>query len=397
MVLELVYLLSYPLLYLLLWSRKYLAAIATKAPDSGRGIMIHAASVGEVNAVKPLISALRERYPQKKIVVTTTTLTGLKVAQKLDIAAHLAVLDVPHLRRKQLQSINPSLIIIVETEIWPNLLYQAKLLQMNVVFVNARMSVKSLHRYAKVYTLLSFLQSPVKGIFTQTETDALRFRELFKVPVQQMGNLKYAIKLAEHDADETRRAWGYQPTDFIVCMGSSRPGEEALLQKIFPALREQIPQLKLIIAIRHPQRSAEVRSLFPECRIYSDLSNENHQAAEVMIVDIIGHLNECYAICDVAIVGGSFCDFGGHNPLEPAFYSKPIIMGEFHSSCAESVARLNQYKAIIISNPEQLAADILALYADRDKRSKLGQNAKNCLDQYSSFLEDYLLKLQEWL
>lgn len=392
-----VYILSYPLLYLLLWSRNYLAAIDTSAPDSEGGIMIHAASVGEVNAVKPLISALIERYPQKKIVVTTTTLTGLKEVQKLGIEAHLAVLDLPRLRRKQLQSINPSLIIIVETEIWPNLLYEAKRCQLKVVFVNARMSAKSLHRYSKLKLLLRYLQTPVKGIFTQTEADAQRFRGLFQVPVQYVGNLKYALQLPKYDSAEIRSAWAYQEADFIICMGSSRPGEEALLQRILPALQEQIPRLKLIIAIRHPQRSAEVRNLFPGQRLYSEKSAEPQAAADVLIVDTIGHLNECYAICDLAIVGGSFYDFGGHNPLEPAFYSKAIIMGEFHRSCAESVANLARNKAIIISNPESLAADILSLFAKPDQRRKLGENAKSCLNQYSSYLDDYLLRLQEWL
>ncbi|HPW24921.1 MAG TPA: glycosyltransferase N-terminal domain-containing protein, partial [Candidatus Syntrophosphaera thermopropionivorans] len=233
--------------------------------------MIHSASVGEVNAVRPLVKALQEKYPRLKIVMTCTTLSGLEQAKTLHIPAYLSVLDLPWLRKKQLQSINPQIIIIVETEIWPNLLYQAKKQGIKIAFVNARLSEKSFNRFKKWKKLLHFLEEPIKIIMAQTQEDAVRFRNLFTVPVLYAGNLKFALQLPQYDEPELRMKYGYKPEDYIICFGSSRPGEEDIKKNILPELKLRIPELKLVIAIRHPYRIGEVRDLFPDAAIYSEL------------------------------------------------------------------------------------------------------------------------------
>ncbi len=395
--LEGVYYLGYPLLWLALGLKGYRASLDASASDTQGGILIHAASVGEVNAMKPLLRALQQNFPEKKVLVTTNTVTGLKVAQKLGVEAKLAVLDLPHLRRAQLEASNPVLVLIVETEIWPNLLYQAKRRGIAVVFVNARLSARSLLHYRKLRPLLQALQAPVKGIFAQSASDARRFRQLFDVPVHNAGNLKYALSLPDHDSHAIRRQWGYSEDDFILCLGSSRPGEEMLLKKLLPELKAQIKNLKLIIAVRHPQRSSEVKSIFPEHKLISDVISDRAGAGEVLIIDTIGHLDEAYAICDIALVGGSFTPHGGHNPLEPAHYSKPVIIGRHHASCLESVETLKRCDAILVCDSDNLAATILELYGDPKRRITLGNNAKTCLAENGKSLENHLEGLRPWI
>ncbi|HOQ83452.1 MAG TPA: glycosyltransferase N-terminal domain-containing protein [Candidatus Syntrophosphaera thermopropionivorans] len=395
--LEICCLLLSPLILIFIGIRRYWGALNFKATDSEKGIMIHSASVGEVNAVRPLVKALQEKYPRLKIVMTCTTLSGLEQAKTLHIPAYLSVLDLPWLRKKQLQSINPQIIIIVETEIWPNLLYQAKKQGIKIAFVNARLSEKSFNRFKKWKKLLHFLEEPIKIIMAQTQEDTVRFRNLFTVPVLYVGNLKFALQLPQYDELELRMKYGYKPEDFIICFGSSRPGEEALLKNILPELKLRIPELKLVIAIRHPYRIGEVRDLFPEAAIYSELQENVNDSADVLLIDIIGHLNEFYAICDLAIVGGSFFDFGGHNPLEPAFYGKPIIMGPYHSSCAGSVQELLSFNAILISDSQNLKRDIIYLYQNPEKRKEMGENARACIERNKNALENHLRGLEPWI
>ncbi len=395
--LEIICIPLYPIIYLVLRANNYLEAMSVKATNSEKGILIHAASVGEVNAVRPLVSSLQKEYPKLKIVMTTTTLSGMKVAKSLGIPAHLAVLDLSWLRKRQLRNIDPKLIIIVETEIWFNLLDQAYLQGRNVVFVNARLSGKSLATFSKIKPLLKPLQRPIKAIYCQTEPNAERFKKVFDVPIYTAGNLKYATQYPVYSKQELRAKYGYSAEDFIICLGSSRPGEEALLASILPELREQIPNLKIVIALRHPKRIYEVQSLFADYALYSSLHTQTDKANDVLLVDTIGHLNEFYSFCEIAIVGGSLYDFGGHNPLEPAFYGKPVVMGDNHHSCSGSVADLQRHNAILITSAQNLNSDLVSLYKNPDKREELGKNARVCLRDGSQSLEKHMQGLREWL
>jgi len=351
--------------------------------------------MGEVSAIQPLILELCTKYPNKRICITTSTITGLKQAKNIHpkVIACLSALDVPHLRNKQLNQINPGLICIVETEIWPNLLAWAGTNAVPVLFLNARMSVRSLPRYLWLKPLLRHLEAPVEAIYAQSEADAQRYKQVFSKPVFVGGNLKYVKKLTDYNAAELRANRGYTDQDFILCWGSSRPGEEALLVALWPKLKAEIPNLKLIIAIRHPQRTPEVVALltdYPYC-LYSG----GEQAKDILVIDTLGVLDKAYAICDLAVVGGSFYDFGGHNPLEPAYYSKPIIMGEFYSSCKDSVAKLIKADAIEICDANTLSDKIIKLFLAEPLRKQMGEKAKKVLTENSHSLEIHLAAIEE--
>ena len=386
----LLWFLLYPFIYLYLRSKRYQHSMSADFPDIGGGFLIHAASVGEVNAVKPLIMRLLRAYPDRKVMVTTNTLNGLKTAGRIDprVLARLAPLDLQHLRLAQMRSCNPGMIIIVETELWLNLLWAAHVRQMPIVWVNARMSERSLRLYRKIIPLLRSYESVIKCICAQSETDAHRFSILFRIPVRNCGNLKFALDLPELDGSAERTGWGYEAEDFIVTCGSTRPGEERIIADIFRQLKSVIPRLKIIMAIRHPER------LFDAVRDLGDINCSLHsqyvKPQGIHVIDSIGHLNEAYAICDIAIVGGSFFDFGGHNPLEPSFYRKPILMGKHYRSCADTVGKLLENGAIVLTDEGGLATEIHNLYANSQLRSEMGEKAKSVLTQYQHSLSIHL-------
>jgi 3-deoxy-D-manno-octulosonic-acid transferase len=398
--LEVIYFLILPFLYPYLAWRRYTAAVHPRYPNIQKGILVHAASLGEVNAVRQLLQELRNRLPSTQILVTTTSVTGMKAASKLGngIMAALSVLDIPHLRRKQFQAIDPGLICVVETEIWPNFLYEAARKGTPVLFLNARMSVKTMQRLEQAKRVIRYVSGSVAEIFASSEADASRFKMIFPSKVSVAGNIKGAVRLPDFDTDNLRNAWGFRSDNFIICVGSSRPGEEKMMFDILPELHSAIPNLKLIIAIRHPQRSAEVRSVFGKTgyRLLTDQGKDDPDA-DVLILDVLGQLDKAYAICDLAIVGGSFMDFGGHNPLEPVYYGKPVIMGAYHSSCASTVKALKDAEAIIIAGHDSLSAEIVKLYNNPAVRTQMGLNGRKVLEQYNKSLDVYIAGIMKWM
>jgi 3-deoxy-D-manno-octulosonic-acid transferase len=393
LLLEAVFYLFYPLIYLYLASRNYLGAIRAEGEDSCKGIMIHAASVGEVNAVKPLIMKLLEKDDNVIVTITTSTVTGLKLANQISkrVRAFLSCVDVRHLRFKQLRRINPGIICVVETEIWLNMLDWASMNDVPLVFINARMSEKSLKAYGSLKPVLRKCGKSIQEIHAQSKDDCQRFAKVFDKPVYNSGNLKYALKLSDYNSAEIRLDWGFEDGDHIICWGSSRPGEEEIALNLLNHAKRKHQNTKMIIAIRHPERINEVLALLKEysyCR-YSEL-NQARKGFDVLLIDTIGVLDKAYAICDIAIIGGSFFAFGGHNPLEAAFYAKPIVIGEYHSSCKDSVKQLVAANGIVISDKDTLYSDVATLMDDRDICLKLGANAKQVLQANKSALDTQL-------
>lgn len=388
---------TYPLIYLV--SRLYSYSAALWVADQGlrNCILFHAASVGEVNALKPLLKSFQNKYPQEQIVITTNTVAGLETARKIEgkVACMLAPIDLLPLRLRQMRMLKPKLICIVETEIWFNLLYSAKLYKVPIVFVNARLSPRSLKRFIHLEPLLSWLGTPIQAICAQSEQHRLRFEKLFDLPVTDCGNLKYAVELPLYDAAKIREELHYLAEDFIICFGSSRPGEEELILNLLPMLAREISNLKLILAVRHLNRMEEIKKLLEGNR-YS-LESEGSIPQQIHVVDKLGLLNKYYSICDIAIVGGSFFDFGGHNPLEPAFYAKPIIIGEFNRSCLDSVQKLNDGGGIVVSEVKRLADDVLSLYKDETARIKMGKSARHVLTENANSLDHHLQQIEQIL
>jgi len=395
MILEAVFWLAYPLLRLVLRVYNYTEALDAACVPRPQSILIHAASVGEVNAVQRLVKALLDM--DYEIIINTVTVAGREQAIRHfpGITVRLSVLDIPHLRRKYLRGLNPRLILVVETEIWPVMLDTAANLHIPLVFINARISERTLHNFLRFKPLIETLTSSVQEVITQSEADAHRFSELLSCKVSYGGNLKYVVKLPEYDLMALRALYGLDSKNKVICFGSSRPGEETLILNSFKALSRDDRSLRLILAPRHLKRLPEVESLLKGCswRKYTDAASIKY--CDIILMDVMGHLSEAYALCDLAIVGGSFFNFGGHNPLEPAYYQKPIIMGEYYSSCRDSVSQLQARNAIRICQAANLGACIKEQLEAPDE--EMGKRAKLVLTENAAALETHIRGIQAWL
>jgi len=364
-----------------------------------KSIWFHAASMGEVNALKPLLIKTAEQFGAERIVLTTMTTTGLLTASKIDlpIAVSYIPFDLPIMMSLFYRKIDPQLIVIMETEFWPQMLFQAKLRNIPVILVNARLTAQSFSKYLGTR---HFWQEPwqaIKAINAQSEHDRNRFRELGFTHVRNCGNLKFAIDLPDHGNIDKYLKYGISYQDFVLTVGSSRPGEEQLIMDIYPQLKKEISNLKLIIAPRHLKRIEEVKAIFNGQKVVMLSEFKIHTDFDILIIDNIGLLTEIYSFSDLVIVGGSFTDFGGHNPLEAAYYNKPVIMGVYHSSCRESVNRLLEKQGIFIAEQQDLLKTILELYLDHDLRINTGKNARNVLINNAHSLEENLDTIKSYL
>lgn len=362
-----------------------------------KSIWIHASSMGEVNAVKELVKKLLLHYPEKDIILTTMTRTGQEAAKAIDknLKVSFVPLDFSWLVNRFLKRIDPQLLILVETEFWPNMLSEVGNRKIPILMVNGRISKRSFPQYRKSRFFWEPFWKNINEVAAQSEHDAERFRKLGFNKVKNFENLKFCLNLPEFNEAAVRTQLGLKKDDFVLVWGSSRPGEEDLLASIYLELKNQIKQFKLIIVPRHLTRLLEVESIFTKFG-FSKFS-ATPEKWEILLVDKMGELNEMYSIADLAIVGGSFFDFGGHNPLEPAFFGKPIIMGNYHQNCRGSVQKLQENQAIKISQNSQLHADILNLYSDRELSLEMGRNAKETLKSNSKSLMNTLNMINRYL
>ncbi len=355
-----------------------------------KSIWFHAASVGEVNAVKPLLHVLLKKYPESNFVLTTMTGTGQETAKKIDpnIATSFLPFDCFTMMKRFIKKVNPQLIILVETEFWPTLLWLANKNKIPVIVVNGRLSDRSFPHYKRFLFFWKPLWKTISAVNAQSEEDKKRFLSLDFNNVVNAHNLKFCVELPEFERDISRKEIKTSKNDFVIVWGSSRPGEEKLLKSIYHDLKKVIKNLKIVIVPRHLECMPEIESIFADSdyQVFSKLK----QQYEILIVDQMGILNKIYALADLVIVGGSFFNFGGHNPLEPAFYKIPIIMGEDFSSCRDSVMKMIENNGILISSNEKLLSNIIFLYKNPEIRKNLGSNAKKTLQENSDSLEKNL-------
>ncbi len=370
------YLLIYPFLLIFLPAEMRKSRCGYSSTSKHSDIWLHAASVGEINAVLPLIKEINQKYPKKKILVSCMTRTGYARSKDLGLNACLMPLDTFPSMRRFLSIVRPSHIILVETELWPIMLSLAGQKNIPVYMVNARLSKRSLRYYRAFKKFWQLPLAAISHICAQSAEDVHRFASL-GLKAQNCQNLKFCLQLPPA-LPKARSEWGYTDDDLIITWGSSRPGEEKLIVSIFNQLTADFPNLKLILVPRHLKRIPEIKKLLGSA--YQTFS-EIPITKNILLVDKMGILNKAYSLSDITIIGGSFYDFGGHNPLEAAFYSKPIIMGEYHASCRSSVQKLLSEEAIIIANADNLKSILINLLNNQALRQKMGQNAYQTLQK----------------
>ena len=352
------------------------------------GIWIHAVSVGEVMAVLPLIQAVQTRWPGRRLVVSTATLTGQTLARKKlpgEIGVLYFPLDWRFTVRQSLDTIQPSLVLIAETEIWPNFLRECGARSIPVLLVNGRLSDRSVSRYRKIKPFMRRVLRDVSFCCMQTELDRDRLLSLGLDPgkVEVAGNLKYEIAAPssiEARSEAYRRLLGLLPDRFVVVAGSTMKDEEPLVLAAFEALRATCSAAVLVIAPRHPERFGEVEKLLSDRSLEyvkrSDLNTGQSGAVlgrEVVLLDSMGELATLYAIASVVFIGGSLVPTGGHNILEPALFRKPILFGPSMSNFREmSEDFLQQDAAVQVKNSEELGRELVRLFLDAEFRQRVG-------------------------
>ena len=394
---QIIFIIAFPYIFFKFKGTEFKQRLGYFNKDFQNSIWVHAASVGEVNAAKPLVKALLLKHPHKKYVFTTMTSTGQETAKQIDdrIFTSFLPFDCFLMMKRFFKRINPELIILVETEFWPHMLWLAKMRKIPVVIVNGRISDKSYPLYKRFSFFWKPLWKTISAVNAQSEKDKNRFLTFKFQNVINTHNLKFCMQLPDFEKNKIRKEFGLAKKDFALVWGSSRPGEEKLLKSIYQKLNNKIKNLKVIIVPRHLYRLQEITEIFDDLdyQLYSDLKED----FKILIINQMGILTKMYAIADIAIVGGSFFDFGGHNPLEPAFYKTSIIMGEHFSSCRDSVSKLLENKGILISTIERLFEDISFLYQNEKARENLGINAKRTLQENSDSLQKNLEVLERYV
>ena len=308
-----------------------------------RPIWVHAVSVGETIAIKGLLDQLRQAYPGRKLVISTVTSTGNKIAQGLvkdgDFLTYLP-LDFSFMVKYVLKKINPSMFIIAETEIWPNLITCLDKLQIPVITVNGRISDSSFKGYRLIKFFIRPILRRVKQFCVQSDLDAQRLESLGvdKQKIQVTGNIKFDINIdlfSESSALSYRSKLGLGQFDKLLVCGSTHPHEEELIFTAYKELLRIFPKLKLLIAPRHPGRCEKISKL-AVARGFMPVLISNISAAcptcinaPVFILDTIGQLFNYYFAADIVFVGGSLVKKGGHNILEPASLKKPVVFGPY--------------------------------------------------------------------
>ncbi len=352
---------------------------------SGPRVWIHAVSVGEVNVIKPLIEALR---PYAELFISTTTETGQQFGRKLYPEEPLFYfpLDWGWSCRRYLKTVRPQLILIAETEIWPNFLFQAAKAGIPVILVNGRLSDRSFARYRRIRRLLAPSLGLIRTFCMQSKQDKQRIIDLGAPAdrVIRVGNLKYDYELRP-DSDKQQMVQTLaavlrpEPSSLLWVCGSTREEEEEKLVDVYLALRQDFHALRWLLAPRHPHRAEEIinmlnaRGLRPILR--SKLSPG--ESTEVLVLDTIGELAYVYQLADLVFIGGSLIPWGGHNIVEAANFGKPITFGPYMQNFREIAETfLEAYAAVQVSSKEELLGKSRDLLQDPAARKWLGGNAR---------------------
>ena len=355
-------------------------------------IWLHAVSVGEVNLCTQLIRALEPRVPNMKIVVSTTTTTGMAELRR-HLPGHISKIYYPIDRRRfvarAFDTINPEAVVLFESEIWPNFLWRARDLKVPVFLVNARLSTSSYVGYRRFNFLFRPLFSLFVGVSAQNEGDAERLRKVGCRPeaIRVVGNLKYdAAKLDSRrqlDVQALLQQIGVQPDAPILVGGSTHAGEEVVLAEATQRLRLLFPKLFLVLVPRHFERCREVARQLRERNVKFVFRNEiraNSQFSEgqfeCLLVNTTGELRFFYEHATIVFVGKSLTAVGGQNPIEPGAAGKAIVFGPNMQNFTD-IARnfVTRNAAIQVSNKDVLEATIGELLADGNRREELARNA----------------------
>ena len=357
------------------------------ASDYKPVIWLHAVSVGEVLAVSRLVEEIGSAFPEYRLLVSTTTRTGQGLARERFGAERVfyCPLDLPWAVGAYLNALRPAMLVLAETEFWPNLLNGCFRRGVPVAVVNARISDRSWPRYQMLRRLWRPILGRLSRALAQSELDAERLRMLGcradRVTVS--GNLKFDVRVPkEAEAAKLLSSLG-SGLRFVVA-GSTLEGEEEALLEAWPKLLEANERLVMVLAPRHPERFDVVAGMLARSGVGWGRRSEGIgplKAGQVVLLDTIGELASVYSLAAVAFVGGSIAEAGGHNPLEPAQFGVPIVMGPHYANFRAITEDLLAHDAVRIARRDELAGVLAELMRDEDKARTVGERARKVFEE----------------
>ncbi len=360
-------------------------------------IWFHTVSAGETNAAAPIIRAVRERLPGERFLVTTMTPTGSARVRALlgdDVDHCYAPYDYPWAVARFLRRVRPKALVLMETELWPNLIHQTRDSGAAVYLVNARLAERSYRRYRRLPAFTRAMVRRLSRVVCQYEDTAARFRALGATAVEVGGSVKFDAQ-APVGVGGDALGLGDRP---VWIAGSTHPGEEDILLAAHRRLLARHPTLALILVPRHPERAAEVSRLAVDHGLSSGKLSVGAHAEQVLIGDVMGTLAGLYAVADVAFVGGSLDRTGGHNPIEAAVQGVPILMGPARFKIEEICAKFAAAGCFhAVGDAADIEREVSALLNDPERRAREGRRAQAVVERNRGAKALLVDKLSAWL
>jgi 3-deoxy-D-manno-octulosonic-acid transferase len=375
-------------------------------PATGRTVWIHALSVGEVSSARPLVMGLRRKFPDIRIVFSTTTATGMKTAKAL-LSDHvdailLFPLDLRPVIARYLRLIRPDLFILVETDFWLNILTMLERAGIPSILVNGRISARSFSRYRRGRIVVQRLFRSFTHLCMQTGIDRGNMEKLGVAPgrLHCLGNLKFDALPKVADGGDQQPAVPIPADSLVLLAGSTHEGEEDIIFSVYTELKRRYPHLFLIIAPRNPQRCDEIsqRATRLDLAVTLRSGNPSSNPADVLLVDTLGELPWLYGRADIAFVGGSMVAEGGHNPIEPAAQGVPVLFGRHMEDFAEiSRDLVLAGGALTVGDLASLAKTVEILIVDDARRQTIGRQARDFVDRHRGVVERHLQVISPYL
>lgn len=372
-----------------------------KSPDLGeKVIMLHGVSVGEIIALENLTKKTKETFPDYKIVITTGTKTGQDIAHKkyAEIADFITYFpfDIPFAVNSFLNKVRPSVVLIAETELWPNFAYYCKKKNIPLFVINGRISDTTFNAYKRLKFFFKHILSNYTGLFTQSIEDRDKLIAIGANPqtTEFMGNLKFDIKKLDVSIDIGKGE------NKLIIAGSTHKGEDEIVLEAFKNVKQKVSNAKLLLASRHLERIPDIVELVKSTGLSYGFRSKGDTFAEkdIILLDTMGELGKMYAICDFAFIGGSFNKTGGHNPLEAAVYNKPVITGPCIHNFKDIYGILTHTNAgKLVKTPQELESHMLKLLTDKEFYKSAQNDCFKVFESQKGALDFVIGKLRQIL
>lgn len=370
------------------WSERFgFVPPSVRRDDSKEVIWLHAVSVGETLAAVPLVVALQEKYPAHRLMVSCMTPTGserIKAAFGDSVDHCYAPYDMPDSLARFLNRVKPKMLIIMETELWPNTIAACHKRNIPVVLANGRLSEKSARAYRRIRPLVRPMLSQLTAVAAQHSDDGARFTELglAQSALTVTGNIKFDLSLDQAVRDKAQNLsgeWRGESQRPVLLVASTHRGEDEIILDAFSQIKAEIENLLLVLVPRHPERFNQVADLCTSrgFSLARRSSGEPVAEADILLGDTMGELMSFYGACDIAFVGGSLVATGGHNMIEPAAWGVPVLSGPQLFNFSEASRLLLQADAMTVcDSAEQLAGQAVELFRDNQRRQHMGASAR---------------------